>query len=123
MARAPYAKVSKTSGQGVSRLSYQSGYRTGNKGTGSPGGGKDTPSVRSSSSSSSSSKPPKSGGGKMKFDKGGNLNISYGNDIFLSDKLKDEPAGKTKTPGFLKLGKPVKYKERKGDSGWLKGKK
>lgn len=32
MARAPRAKVSKTSGQGISRLAYQKGYALGNKG-------------------------------------------------------------------------------------------
>lgn len=38
MARAPRARVSQTSGQGISRLSYQKGYSLGNmKGSAAPG--------------------------------------------------------------------------------------
>jgi hypothetical protein len=119
MAKAPSAKVSKTSGQGVSRLSYQTGYRLGNRGTASPGGGvKDAPS-------SARSDYGKSSGGKAKFEKTGDLNISYGDTIFPTDLKDIEGAhrGKPSSPGFLKLGKKMGLKERKSDAGFLKGKK
>lgn len=72
MARAPGAKVTKTSGQGVSRKSYQAGYRLRNQAN--------TPKVKvdklsddggGSSSGRSYGKSTHKGGGKM--------NIDYGN--------------------------------------------
>jgi hypothetical protein len=47
MARTPRASVPKTSGSGVSRLSYQKGYSLGNRGTSTAGG--EPPSVASAS--------------------------------------------------------------------------
>jgi hypothetical protein len=124
MARTPRAKVSKTSGQGVSRLSYQKGYALGNRGTASPDGGK-SPSVPSEKGGSS-------GGGssgrasKAKIDKAGGMNISYGDVINPSNLVDIETLAKRKPPkagGFAKLGKPVKFKAGKDSSGFLKGKK
>jgi hypothetical protein len=113
MTKAPSAKVSKTSGQGVSRLSYQAGYRLGNRGTASPGG-KDSPAVKSDRVDSKSSRS----GGKSKFEKSGDLNISYGDTIFPTDlgDVKGAYKGKPDSPGFLKQGKKLPLKERKSDS-------
>jgi hypothetical protein len=121
MAKAPSAKVPKTSGQGVSRLSYQKGYALGNRGGAAPAGGK-SPSVSTSTTELKSSR----GGGKAGIDKAGGINVSYGDTLFPTDLedvrsvAKRQPA---KSPGFLKLGKKPSYKAGKNDSGFVKGKK
>ena len=82
MAKAPSAKVSKTSGQGVSRLSYQKGRSLGNKGMSSPGGVKDSAKIELKSGR---------GPGRPKKDKAdgkGGINISYGDTLPIST-LKD----------------------------------
>ena len=82
MAKAPSAKVTKTSGQGVSRLSYQKGYSLGNKGTGSPGKVKDSAKVEIKSGRGPGR--PK----KAKADTKDGINISYGQTLPIST-LKD----------------------------------
>jgi hypothetical protein len=112
MARAPRAKVSKTSGQGVSRLSYQKGYALGNRGT-SSGGVKDAPSVDNARTD-----PQRSGyaKGQSKLDSAGGINISYGDTIDPTNLVDVESLAKRKPPkdsGLLKPGKPFKIKARK----------
>lgn len=71
MARTPRATVSKTSGQGVSRLSYKVGHELGNRGSGSE--------------FKTTLKAP---GGKRnygKLDTGANFNVSYGDTVAPSD--------------------------------------
>jgi hypothetical protein len=124
MAKAPSARVSRTSGQGVSRLGYQKGYSLGNRGTGSSGKNAvaPMPSVKSDRVESKSARSSAKG----KIDQAGGMNISYGDTLFPTD-LKDvqSVAKRTPTPnqGFLKQGKPLKFKAGKSDSGFLKGKK
>lgn len=89
MAKAPSAKVAKTSGQGVSRLSYQKGRSLGNRGTASPG---DTPSI---SLQSSSQKTDYGKTGKVKYPAG--INVSYG-DTYEPTDLKDIQALGQRTP-------------------------
>lgn len=117
MAKAPSARVSKTSGQGVSRLSYQKGYSLGNRGTGTPG---PSPSVKGERGAEMKSSRSSS---KGKFNKAGELNISYGETLFPTDLEDVKSIGERKPPktGFLKLGKKHKYKEGKDDSGFVKG--
>lgn len=71
MARTPRAKVSKTSGQGVSRHSYQQGYKLGNRGAGSE--------------FKSSTKAPADKRDYGKLDTASNFNVSYGNTIEPGD--------------------------------------
>jgi hypothetical protein len=108
MARAPRAKVSKTSGQGVSRLSYQKGYALGNRGT-SSAGVKDAPSVDNARSDSRSGYSK----GRSKLDSAGGINISYGDTIDPTNLVDVEGLAKRKPPkdsGLLKPGKPFKIK-------------
>lgn len=73
MARAPRASVSKTSGQGISRLSYQKGRKLGN--TGAQAIAKvDTPDVKSTRSYGKS---------EGKYPSG--INVSYGDTIEPGD--------------------------------------
>lgn len=77
MARAPRAKVSATSGQGVSRLSYQRGYSLGKSG--------DAPSVGTKFSAEGGRDYAKGkAGGKYASD----FNVSYG-DTYLPSDLED----------------------------------
>jgi hypothetical protein len=101
MARAPRAKVPKTSGQGVSRLSYQKGYALGNK------GGKTAPSVGGAAPA-----PSRAAGGKSKLDTAGGINVSYGDTIDPSDLVDVESYAKGKpAKGVnLKLTKAKKLK-------------
>jgi hypothetical protein len=104
----PGAKVPKSSGQGVSRASYQTGYRLGNRGSASAGGAiKDAPSVESG-------KPP-SGKASGRAQKGaaeqaGGMNVSYGDTLPVSDleDVKGSYAKKPKSGSFLKAGKGAK---------------
>ena len=75
MARTPRAKVSKTSGQGVSRLSYQQGYalRTG-----------DAPKVDKVAKGESPKREYGKGKSKAKGS-GPGFNVSYGNTLKISD--------------------------------------
>ena len=78
MARTPRSSVSKTSGQGISRLSYQKGYSLGNKGSGASAGVRtefDTPDADAGGSRNYA----KGGGGK------GGMNISYGETLPIGD--------------------------------------
>jgi hypothetical protein len=108
MARAPRARVAKTSGQGVSRYSYQKGYSLGNRGTGSAG---PAPAVKGERVE------VKGGGGRRsKLEKVGDLNISYGDTLEIGDLADIKAVGKRKappTPGFLKQGKQTEYKKGK----------
>ena len=78
MARTPRASVSKTSGQGISRLSYQKGRQIAKSGGG--------PNVKGPGATDMSA--PRSyakGGGKSKDKTGLNFNVSYGNTYHPSD--------------------------------------
>jgi hypothetical protein len=123
MARTPRAKVPKSSGQGVSRLSYQKGYALGNRGSGSPGKASDTPSVKGERVETRSSASSRKG----KIDEAGGMNISYGDTIFPTDLKDIESFAKSsggKATKFLNAGKPRDYgKGGKSGSGFLKGKK
>jgi len=123
MTRAPRAKVSKTSGQGVSRFSYQKGYALGNRGTGSPGGGDGGPSVKSEKSETSGGRRSSA----SKLEKSGDMNISYGSTLPITDvkTIGEVAKNKAPTPGFLKQGKaPAKATKDSGKgSGFLKGRK
>jgi hypothetical protein len=102
MARATRARVSKTSGAGVSRLSYQRGYSMGNRNTADSGTG-----VKFESGDREYAKS-----GKIKGDYPSGMNISYGETLFPTD-LKDlESAYKGKPGKGLKLtpGKSKKLK-------------
>ena len=124
--------VTKTSGQGVSRFGYQTGYGLGNRGTASPGG-RDVPHIKGEALASLKSgrggKPDKDmfdRRGKGAIDKAGGMNVSYGDTIFPTDLKDVESVGERKppkSPGFLKLGKKHSYKDDKNNSGFLKGKK
>jgi len=117
--------VSRTSGQGVSRASYQKGYSLGNRGTASPGG-RDVPHIKGEPLASLKSGRSYDKGGKGEIDKAGGMNISYGDTIFPTDLKDVKSVAERKTPksdGFLKLGKKHSYKDDKNNSGFLKGKK
>jgi len=119
MARAPRAKVSKTSGAGVSRLSYQQGYAKGNKGSAMPGG---SPGVPKASITDESLKGGGRGGTKQTGAEAGGMNVSYGDTLPIGD-LKDIESfskGKPSSPNFLKPGKDVKFGGGKGRSGYAK---
>lgn len=75
MARAPRAKVSMSSGQGISRLAYQKAYAM-------KGG------LTSKFTGAKSSTPPRDYAKKGKADKPAGINISYGDTYFPTD-LKD----------------------------------
>ena len=106
MARAPRARVSKTSGQGVSRLSYQKGRQLGNKGTGTPG---DAPSTKFDTGGI---KGPGTTGGNRTYGKsegGADINVSYGATITPSDIEQVKELGKLAMPKTKALG-PTKAK-------------
>ena len=75
MARAPRARVSQTSGQGVSRLSYQKGRQLGNYGSA------EAPFVKTKFESGSDQKRVYTKGEKYP----GGINVSYGDTIKPSD--------------------------------------
>lgn|SRR6187549_1040252 len=82
MARSPRASVSKTSGQGTSRLSYQKGYALGNRGGGADFGGA-LPDID----------------GPREYSKGkggGDMNISYGETLPIGDLADVKNLAKTK---------------------------
>ena len=102
MARAPRASVSKTSGQGTSRLSYQKGRSLGNQGTATPGGG---------GRFSAGLEAPSSGRSYAKGEQPEGLNFSYGLTLGISniDDLKDFGVGvKPKKPLTPKQSKKLK---------------
>lgn len=74
MARTPRASVSKTSGQGVSRLAYKVGHELGNRGSGSE--------------FKSTLKAPSGKRDYGKLDTKGSFNVSYGDTVEPGD-LKD----------------------------------
>lgn len=78
MARAP-SRVSKTTGQGVSRRAYQTSYALGQKGTGEvPGTGLKFTTGQSAQGRSREY-------GKTKVDPGRKINVSYGDTIEPTD--------------------------------------
>jgi len=110
VARAPRAKVSKTSGQGISRLSYQKGRALGNKNTATPG------DLTPAKFSAGDMKGPGSTGGGRSYGKGeggaGDINISYGGTIRPSDIEDVKALGKMDIPKGKALG-PTKTKQLK----------
>lgn len=84
MAKTPSIRVGRTSGQGVSRKSYQTGYGLGNRGSASSEGGIPKPVM------------PDSYGSKREYSKGshakpvkeGAFNVDYG-DTLRNGRLKD----------------------------------
>jgi hypothetical protein len=113
MARAPRAKVSQSSGQGVSRLSYQRGYALGNRGTGSTGSGVSTKFSNESKSSREYEKQKYPGG----------INVSFGDTSNPTDLAETKTifAGKPPSAGnYGKTRKPLALKAEKGSSGWTK---
>lgn len=80
MAKSPSAKVSKTSGQGVSRLSYQKGRALSGK-TGGASTGIDA-SFGKSDLGSGDNRYAK---GSAKPDKAGGFNVSYGDTLMPTD--------------------------------------
>lgn len=88
MARTPRAHVSKTSGQGVSRLAYQKGYALRHPG--------DVPQVKSSFSKGETSRDYAKGTTKS-LDTGG-FNVSYGDTFAPSDLQDIKELGSLKAP-------------------------
>jgi hypothetical protein len=83
MARTPRASVSKTSGQGVSRLAYQKGYRLkGGSAIKGPGKGESTAERNYSKTS--------------KGIDAGDFNVSYGDTLFPTDLKELEEFGREK---------------------------
>jgi len=84
MAKAPRAKVPATSGQGVSRLSYQQGYalRSGN-----------APKVKNEPKGESLKREYGKGKSKPKA-KGPGFNVSYGDTLRIGDLKDIEKVGK-----------------------------
>lgn len=72
-------RVSKTSGQGVSRKAYQTAYRSGARGTGAPGGGNAVKTAPVESTSGTGS------GSARSYEKAGGMNVSYGNTLSPTD--------------------------------------
>jgi hypothetical protein len=111
MAKAPSARVPKTSGQGVSRLSYQKGYALGNKGAqgGKPPsvGGYDDSSVKTGKSYA---KGDSGGDAGLDFSYGENLapgNINSFDDVKAYGKLKQPKASP-----ITKAAKPKAWKTK-----------
>jgi len=102
MARTPRASISKTSGQGISRLSYQKGYALGNKGA----QGK-TPSVGKFDSTDI-----KTGRhyGKSSSEDFGDINVSYGDTLDVGDLGDVKAVGKLKPPKASPMTKAAKPK-------------
>jgi len=100
MARSPRAKVSSSSGQGVSRLSYQKGRSLGNKGTASPA----TSDTKFSTESGSSSRSYKKG------DYPNDMNVSYGATLHPSTLKDVQILGKGSPPDGWK---PTETKSRR----------
>jgi hypothetical protein len=94
MARTPRAKVSASSGQGVSRKAYQTAYKLGGdarvKGEFSSGG--------EGNRYAKSSKRD-----KVDYPKG--INVSYGDTYFPTDLKDIQSVGERKPPGSPKLGR------------------
>lgn len=110
MARAPRAKVSQTSGQGVSRYSYQKGYSLGNRGGGAPAPGVST-------KFSNETKPGR--GGKQDYPAG--MNVSFGDTSDPTNLGETKKLLTPKAPTSVDYGKPAKgsmAKPEKGASGW-----
>lgn len=80
--RAPRTTVSKTSGQAISRGSYQRAYELGQRGTGGMAEFRNTGSKRDYAK------------GKAKPDKEGSINISYGETYEPTDLADVEALGK-----------------------------
>jgi hypothetical protein len=104
MARAP-TRVGATSGQGVSRRSYQAAYSMGAKGTGSPAGGiKLGATVKPAGGASISGQTRTYS--KSNRDNGGSFNIAYSDREFKNPDLKSltdypAPKGKGSPKGFF----------------------
>jgi len=104
MARAPRAAVSKTSGQGVSRLSYQKSYAL--KG-GSPG-------LKASFSKGDSDERSYAKKKAPRPEKAGGINVSYGDTYFPTDIKDIEAVGERQVPK-TKVGS-----QRQGPKKWRK---
>jgi hypothetical protein len=106
MARAPRAKVSATSGQGVSRLAYQKGYAM-KRG--------DAPRVDAKFEKGETGQKRGYGKGKgAKPDKAGGFNVSYG-DMFEPTDLADIQAlGERRPPKGWNLGRAAAKKLKGG---------
>lgn len=101
MARAPRATVPKTTGAGISRLSYQQGYAKGNRGSAAAGGA--VPGVQGGSQSITDESLRR--GGRAKFEKGdGDINVSYGDTLPIGDltDVKAAAQSKPQSDNFLK---------------------
>lgn len=110
MARAPRAKVSQTSGQGISRLSYQKGYSLGNRGGGSPAPGVSTKFTN---------EVKQGRGSEQKYPAG--MNVSFGDTSNPTDLAETKTLLSGKKPPAKDYGKPGKAsmaKPDKGQSGW-----
>lgn len=119
MARAPRAKVPKTSGAGVSRLSYQKGYAKGNRGSADTGAVPSVPGSKASAADDS----PKGGRTKPRGNEAGGINISYGDTLPIGDLNDIEALGKgvaPKSPNLLKPGKGHVLAAGKGRSAYAK---
>jgi hypothetical protein len=104
MARTPRATVSKTSGQGVSRLSYQ-------KSRNLAGG---TPAVKDSTKVDMNFGGTRGMSGKTKdYDKQSGMNISYGDTLFPTDLKDIQEFGTGKIPKPSASVKPAKPKSWK----------
>lgn len=84
MARSPRPKVSKTSGQGVSRRAYQTAYSLGNRGTGSE--------FKAGLKQSADSRR------YAKLDVGTDFNVSYGDTMEPGDLADVKAIAKRKLP-------------------------
>ena len=96
MARAPRASVPKTTGQGVSRLGYQKGYKLRN-----PGG----PKIKASASIGTDEKKPRNYGKGYKAGET-DLNISFGDTLRIADLPETPPKSGVKN----ELAKSLKLK-------------
>jgi hypothetical protein len=111
MARAPRAKVSQSSGQGVSRLSYQRGYALGNHGKGSAGQAVGTKFTNETKTGRDYE--------KGKYPEG--INVSFGDTSDPTDLAETKTIFAGKPPssgGYGKTKKPPSLKAGKSSSGW-----
>lgn len=110
MAKAPSAKVSKTSGQGVSRLSYQKGRALSGK-TGGASTGIDA-SFGKSELGSGGNRYAKS---DVKPEQAGGFNVSYGDTIMPTDLEDVKAMGEGAAPkqsGAMKPGKAKTWSKK-----------
>lgn len=103
------ARVPKTSGQGTSRKTYQTGYRLGNRGSAAASGG--VPTVKGDTQDTRSSYAKDINPGKVDL----KMNVSYGDTIEPGDlkDVKSQPPPLREAPAGLKMlnqGLPKKIK-------------